>query len=522
MELIGNILKETTRYRYKKTTVHLQTKEVHAAIQQATLMKLMERAKMTYFGLIHKFDEAVISDSPLAFFKEHVPVTNYESFYEQWLKQSLDGAADIIWPGKIKYYALSSGTTSASSKRIPVSTDMIRQFQKTTYNQIIQLNKLNLPGSFYQTKFLILGGSTKLTKYGANHYEGDLSGILAKNKSLAFSPFSKPGKKIAQIENWNEKINRIVEKAPKWNIGVISGIPSWVLLLLERIVERYKLKSVHEIWPNLELYLHGGVFVEPYKEKLDKLFGKSVVYQNTFLASEGYFGYQRDMQADTLELLLKEGVFYEFVEERYFDQLRNHDYYEIPTLTLDQVQPNTPYAMIISTCSGLWRYNLGDVVEFTDNTSINIRIVGRLSHAMNSCGEHLSEANLVKGIEETAKILNVSVEEFCVYSSRSFDRHNWYIGANQRINSNHFAAVLNDQLCKINDDYASVRKYMLKAPKVKILPVEKFYEFMLIKDRFGAQSKFPHVMNEKQARDWEIFLTNSEQFQERYRRTGSS
>ncbi|OFZ55559.1 MAG: hypothetical protein A3D92_13555 [Bacteroidetes bacterium RIFCSPHIGHO2_02_FULL_44_7] len=510
MEFIGNLIKETTRLGYK----HVNSQPVEA--QKSTLEQLLGKARMTDFGIIHKFDQLLSSDNLEQDFKIQVPLTDYDSFHDQWLCRSMDGQSNVTWPGRIRYYARSSGTSGASSKRIPVSSAMIKQFHRASLQQIAHLNSLDLPGSFYQSKFLILGGSTDLSKYGIGQLEGDLSGILTQNKSLTFLPFSKPGRKISKIKDWNEKVERIVEKAERWNIGAISGVPSWVLLLLERIVAHYGVSTIHDIWPNLTIYTHGGVFIEPYKERLDKLFGKPIIYQNTYLASEGYFAYQRDFKSNSMELMTDAGVYYEFIEEEHFPELRSANLYGIPTLSLSDVVPGKRYALAISTFSGLWRYLLGDVIEFTSNDLKSIRIAGRLSHSINICGEHLSEVNMVNAIQETAKLLRISVEEFCVYPSRDFERHNWYIGTNQFVNSNQFAAILNERLSMKNDDYAGVRKYLLKSPKVKALPVEKFYEFMLIRQHYGAQSKFPHVMNSALAKEWEIFLTNTEHFRDRY------
>lgn len=510
MEFIGNLIKETTRFSYKPE----RNQPVEAQIN--TLEQLVAKAKMTDFGIIHKFDQLLSSNQLLKDFKEHVPLTDYDAFYHQWLCHAMDGQANVTWPGRIRYYARSSGTSGASSKRIPVSSTMIKQFHRSSLQQIAHLNSLDLPGSFYQSKFLILGGSTDLTKYGLGQMEGDLSGILAQNKSLTFLPFSKPGRKISKIKDWNEKAERIVEKAERWNIGAISGVPSWVLLLLERIVAHYGLRTIHDIWPNLSLYAHGGVFIEPYKERFNKLFGRPIVYQNTYLASEGYFAYQRDFEGDAMELMTDAGVYYEFIDEAHFPELRSNNLYGIPTLHLGEVEPGKRYALVISTCSGLWRYLLGDVVEFTSKSQTSFRITDRLSHSINICGEHLSEVNMVNAIQETAKILRISVEEFCVYPSRDFERHNWYVGTNQFANSDQFAAILNERLSMKNDDYAGVRKYLLKTPKVKVLPVEKFYEFMVIRQRYGAQSKFPHVLNSKLAKEWEIFLSNKDYFRDRH------
>lgn len=505
----------------QRNSLFTPKKNENILLQQEVLLKLLNKAEHTDFGIIHKFNEILQSDNPVKAFQNAVPLTDYTNFHSQWLHKSIDGKDDVVWPGKIKYFAKSSGTSGASSKRLPVSNQMLRQFQKSTYKQILQLRNVDLPKSFYKSKVLVLGGTTRLTRNDFGLFEGDLSGILAKNKSITLSPFSKPGRKIAQLTDWNTKIDQIVEKAPKWNIGVVSGVPSWVQLCLERIIEHHRLKTIHDIWPNFQMYVHGGVFIEPYKEKLESLFGKEVLYQNTYLASEGYFAYQKDMTSVGMDLLVKEGIFYEFVEAKYFDQLRNNDFYKVPTKTIAEVNPQEHYALIISTCSGLWRYMIGDIVSFSDSSISKIEIVGRLTHSLNVCGEHLSETNMVKGIEEASKRIGISIEEFCVYPAKDHDRHHWYIGCNQQVNSNLFSVILNDILSQNNDDYACVRKHLLKMPKVKVLPVEKFYEFMLIKNKFGAQHKFPHVMNNRQAREWEVFLTNTDHFRDLYGREAS-
>lgn len=334
---------------------------VRKNVQHEMLAKLMNQAKYTEFGIYHNFKESLKSIDLIRAFQNSVPLTGYDAFHDTWLKRTINGDSDIIWPGKIKYIALSSGTRKGGSKYIPVSDNMLRQFKRTSFQQVSEISAHQLSASLIKSKALIVGGSTSL-KYKGDVRIGDLSGILAKNKSWIFSSMSKPGKKISQIEDWEEKMNRIVEKAPKWNVGVIAGVPSWITLLLERIIKAYQLKSIHDIWPNLQLYVHGGVFLEPYKDKIDKMCGKPLRYQNTFLASEGYFGYQKQLNDPHMTLLTKHGVFYEFVESKYFEALRYGLYDTVKTLTVDEVQVNTPYCLVISTCSGLWRYNIGDLI----------------------------------------------------------------------------------------------------------------------------------------------------------------
>lgn len=502
MEFWGNILKETAKIGYKRQV----RKSQKLKDQNHTLKTLLFKAKLTDFGVAHGFNETLKSENPVERFKATVPITNYEEFYEKWLHQSLKGKKNVIWPGKIPFYALSSGTTNSASKRIPVTDSMIRQFQKSTVKQVVGLHDLNLPTAFFESNVLIIGGSTKLKKIkGA--YEGDLSGILAKNKSFMLSPFTKPTKRIAKIPDWSDKMDAIVEKAPKWDIGIIAGVPSWIAVLLERIIKRYDLNNIHEIWPNFTVYTHGGIFLKPYQEKLESMFGKEVIYQNTYLASEGYFAYQRNYYEPGLEMLLCDGVYFEFVEEKYFNDLNERRFENIKTLDIEEVKPHTPYALLISTCSGLWRYSIGDVIEFIDMDTKRINIAGRISYGLSVTGEHLSDGNILKAIHMIAEKYNLAIEEFCVYPAKDEVRHLWYIGCNQTPDMDVVSKDLDRFLSDLNDDYYSQRKYdALKAPIVERHSPEVFMQFMKRLGKIGGQHKFPRVMKPTQIETWESLL----------------
>lgn len=497
MELIGNILKETTRIGYQR-----QLKTVKPAnAQKRTLLKLIKKAKNTKFGNAHKFGEMINDIDFINSFQATVSITNYERFHAEWLHRTIAGKKDVIWPGKMHYFALSSGTTAGSSKKIPVSEKMIRKFQKATIQQLNGIYDLQLPPSFYKSNLLIVGGSTDL-QVSNKSLSGDLSGILAKNRSFILAPFTKPTTRISKIKDWDEKVEAIIEKAPTWNIGVIAGVPSWVSQLLERIIERYKLKTIHDIWPNLKIYIHGGIFLNPYQDKLESLFGEPMIYQNTYLASEGYFAYQRDFISGGLQLLLSNGIFYEFVEEQHFYLLNSLEPVQIPTLTIDQVKEKTPYAMVISTCSGLWRYSLGDTIEFIDIASRTIEITGRISFFLSTYGEHLSDANLINAIEKLSQRVHANIEEFTVFSDIANNQHCWYIGSSGFFDEHQAAQELDKALRELNEDYTSVRKHLLKAPKIRILPTEMFYQFLRKCGKVGGQNKFPHVLNAAQNQSW--------------------
>lgn len=509
MDVIGGLIKGTTKIAGKK---YLKQTEFDIDIlnQKNLLYTALVHAQLTDFGVVHKFGEIIREPEYIDAFKKNVPITDYTRFHPLWLKRSLEGKSNVTWPGKIKYFALTSGTTGDSSKRIPVSEDMVKIFNKTARRQVLQLHQLSVPTAIFESSALLIGGSTELKKVDS-HKEGDLSGILIKNKTLIHSMVSKPGKRISKMPDWNDKMNAIVKKAPKWNIGVIAGVPAWTSILLERIIAEYGLNNIHEMWPNLSVYMHGGVFMEPYEERLNKCFGKPVHFKNTFLASEGYFAYSRfsDPSSD-MKLLTKEGVFYEFIDCTYLEQIQKKDYDGIPTLTIDEVEPNKNYIMVITTYSGLWRYLNGDIIKFTDVKQKKVKIVGRTSYSLNVAGEHLSEENLTEAIKLTGALLGVDVGEFCVHTDKDNNRHKWYIGTTQKVDSQKFSAVLNHFLVELNDDYDTARKHLLKAPRIKSLPLEKFYEFMEFQGKVGGQHKFPRVLNLELTKKWENFLSNSE------------
>ena len=507
MPILGNLIKETTKRTYAKRRTLSVTHDLKVSEQLKTLVELLKEAQKTEFGKTYGFQDIPATFDAFRAFSEQVPLSNYETFQNNWLSKVLDGKSNIIWPGKITNFALSSGTTSDTSKRIPVTESMIRQFQKTTMRQILDTHSQDFPGSFYNAKVLTVGGSTKLVAKD-KYFEGDLSGILAKHKSFALSPFTKPKRRISNLKSWNDKMQAMVDRAPKWNIGVIAGVPAWITMLLEEIIHQHELESIHELWPNFRLYLHGGVYLEPYKERLEKCFGREIVYQNTYLASEGYFAYQRDTNTPGMELLSASGIYFEFIEEEHFDKIRSGELENIPTITLTEVEENKPYALVISTCSGLWRYIIGDVIEFADLNLCKINIIGRVSSTLNVLGEHLSEGNMMNAIKATAEHIDVQVEEFTVYMNKAKDQHLWYVGSNQRIDERQFAILLDGHLKSMNDDYNTIRKHLLKEPNVKWLPVQKFYEFLETKGKLGAQHKFPRVMNEKRSNEWEFFLAN--------------
>jgi phenylacetate-coenzyme A ligase PaaK-like adenylate-forming protein len=502
MAIIGKFIKKSTAIGFKRNA----KKNSEYKNQLSSLCALLELAKITKFGMVHSFHAILKNTDVVSQFQKNVPITNYEEFYDKWLKQTLQGAKNHTWKGKIKYFALSSGTTGSPSKRLPISIEMIRSFQKTSINQLTLLHELNLPESFFSASVLTVGGSIELTKKD-KHIEGDLSGILKKHTTLLATPFTKPGNRISRIKNWDEKIKAIIEKAPKWNIGIIAGIPSWCILLMEEIVEHYQLTSIHDIWPNLSIYVHGGVFMDPYISRLNKLTKSNVILMNTYLASEGYFAYQENPRSNGMKLLLSNGIFYEFIpfNSTYFDEngelLNKHNAY-----TINEVQKDVDYALVISTNAGLWRYLIGDLVRFENITKREIRITGRIKQFLSLCGEHLSLDNIYQALLSISDSFQISISEFTIYADIENQCHHWFLGIDEEVNQNELLRNLDKNLSSINDDYAYVRKYNLNTPIISIIKTSKFHEFLASQGKKGSQNKMARVLNEQQKADWIKFI----------------
>jgi phenylacetate-coenzyme A ligase PaaK-like adenylate-forming protein len=503
MKIIGKLIKKTTELSYKRNA----KKGRKYTNQLRTLHKLLDKAQLTKFGSVYNFKKSMESKKMVDSFQKNVPITFYDEFYENWLQKSIEGQKNHTWPGKITYYALSSGTTGSPSKRIPVTKQMIRSFQKTSMSQSSTLYKLKLSEGFYNTKILVVGGSSKLKKID-NHFEGDLSGILKKNTAFIFNPFTKPNQNITKISDWDKKLEKMVEKAPSWNIGVIAGVPSWCILLMEKIVERHNVSTIHEIWPSLEVYMHGGVFMQPYIKRLEKISNKKIHLLDTYLASEGYFAYQTSPEREGMQLLLDNGVFYEFIpfNSEYFDEegnLKNKH----TAFSLSQVTEGIDYAMVISTNAGLWRYMIGDLVQFVDIEKYEIKITGRIKQFLSLVGEHLSLDNINTAMVKMCSKLDIEASEYCLCVNEEQQRHDWFIGTNSKMDKQLIIDEVDQQLRKINDDYNTCRKHNLGDPTIQIIEEETFYAYLEKIGKSGSQNKFPRVMNSEQTKNWFDFLS---------------
>lgn len=507
--VFGSILKGALEFRANRISLinffHV-TDPVKA--QNRELKKLLNKATDTAFGHQFKFKKLLNSPSMREDFARSVPIYDYDKMFVDWWYRCLHGETFVAWPGKIKYFALSSGTSGASSKYIPVSGDMVRAIRKTSIRQLFSLAKYDFPNELFEKGALMLGGSTHL-QYNGTYYAGDLSGITTGNLPFWFEHFYKPGKRISRERDWPTKIEEIVQKAPEWDIAAIVGVPAWFQILFQKIIERYHLETIHDIWPNLEIYVHGGVSFEPYRQSFEKLLAHPLAYMETYLASEGFLAFQNRPHADAMELVLDNGIFFEFIpfNDRNFDE--NGSVRENPqTVFIDQIEEGIDYAVLISTCSGAWRYMIGDTVRFTDKSRNEIVITGRTKSFLSLCGEHLSVDNMNRAVKMLGEEKNVGILEYTVVGVKSNGMfgHRWFLGCDQALDKEEAARKIDEYLKVLNDDYRVERMEAIREVSVEVLPLQVFYEYMRSCGKEGAQNKFPRVLKGEKADSWLNFL----------------
>lgn len=483
--------------------------------QRKAFRKLVGKARFTDFGTTYGFEEllrAAEFGTDRAFyeqFKQTVPIHDYNRMFARWWKRSLAGEPDVAWPGRVKYFALSSGTSEAASKYIPVTKAMYKAIQRTGVRQILTLGRYqNLPPTLYEKGCLMLGGSTDLN-VREGHYEGDLSGITASRIPLWFERFYKPGRDIAQERDWAAKLDEITEQAAGWDIGYVVGVPAWIQLLIEKIIARYNVRTIHDIWPNLMVFCHGGVSFEPYRAGFEKLLAHPITYIETYLASEGFIAYQTHPDAEGMQLVLNNGLFFEFIPFSDDNFTPDGDLTDNPeTLMIDEVEEGREYALLLSTCSGAWRYLIGDTIRFVDKRQSEIVITGRTKHFLSLCGEHLSVDNMNKAVELVAQELGIAIREFTVagVTHETLFAHHWYVGTDDPVDAAELRDRLDAQLSALNDDYAVERRHALKEITVTVLPTAAFYDWMEARGKLGGQHKFPRVLKKGLIADWETFL----------------
>jgi len=507
LEILGTLIKQTLTFR--KNIRKVRRKSSAAKQQRKTLLKLLTKARYTQFGKQFEFDSILLASNPEKMFQKLVPIYDYDKIFKDWWYKAVQDESDVCWPGKIKYFALSSGTSGAPSKQIPVTSSMLRSMRKTSIRQVLSLTNYGFQEEFFQKGVMIVGGSSDLENRG-HYYQGDLSGINATKMPFWTSPFYKPGKEIVKLRDWNAKIEEIVNHAPEWDISMITGVPAWNQIIIEKIIERYKLNNIHEMWPNLQVFIYGGVAISPYLKSFEKLFGKKVHYLETYLASEGFIAYQSRKDIKGMEMLLDNGIFMEFIpfnESNFNGDGTLKDNPEVKLI--DEVQEETEYALLISTNAGSWRYMIGDTIKFTSLEHNEIVITGRTKHFLSLCGEHLSVDNMTEAIHQLSTDLNLPIKEFTVSGTVNGSNfgHHWFLGIDNCTTTEVELAIKLDQYLKdLNDDYAVERRHALQNIRLQVIPSQKFYGWMEKNGKLGSQNKFPRVLQNHNYKDWLSFL----------------
>ena len=505
MAIIGNII---------KGVIHLgnsiSSETDHVKNQKETLKFLLDKAKNTEFGKAFAFSEIKNAEDSYKLFKSKVPFFDYDKMHEEWWYKLHEGQKDVTWPGQPDYFALSSGTTGKTSKRIPVTNEMVDAIKNAGIKQILAIENFDLPPDFFEKEIMMLGSSTELQENN-NHLEGEISGISASRIPFWFRGFYKPGEEISKIDDWDQRVQKIAENAKNWDIGALSGIPSWMELMMEKVIEYHDVETIHDIWPNLKVYTSGGVAFGPYEKSFKRLTGKHVEVIDTYLASEGFIALQTRPETDAMQLLTDNGIFFEFVpfQPDYINQ--DGSLVDVaPSVSLEDVELEKDYVLILSSVSGAWRYMIGDTIQFTNVQRAEIKITGRTKFFLNTVGSQLSVNKMDTAMKELEEEFSIDISEYTICAKRGEDDefyHYWYLGSsNTDLENSKVAASLDSKLKAANKNYKVARTKALNGVKVNLIKPNVFYDWNARNKKKGGQVKMERVMDEEKFAEWEAFV----------------
>lgn len=468
-------------------------------VQNEWLRKLITTAKDTEWG--RKYDYASIKT--YQDYANRVPLQDYESLKRDIIRIK-QGEQNILWPTEVKWFAKSSGTMSDRSKFIPVTKESLLECHYKGGKDLLSIYHHNHPETkLVLGKTLVVGGSSQINHFSSSSYYGDLSAIIMKNFPFWVEQRRVPNMSIALMDEWESKIEKMAISTAKEDVSNISGVPSWTLVLLKRILDIQGKDNLLEVWPNLELFMHGGVNFSPYKEQFKALIPSGKMnYYETYNASEGFFGLQDQHNVEEMLLMLDYGVFYEFIEMGELDK-------EHPkAITLEGVQLHTNYAIVISTNAGLWRYLLGDTVQFTSLSPFRIKVTGRTKHFINAFGEELIIENAEKALSVACAQTKAIVREFTAapvyFSGNKSGKHQWLVEFEKLPDDmNRFSELLDGTLQSINTDYEAKRykNMVLDKPEISLVSEGTFYNWMKKNNKLGGQHKVPRLSNNRKYMD---------------------
>lgn len=506
MQIINSIL----TWALKKRIVQIEHFMNHPhEVQQKLLFALLAAAKDTEYGKKYDFN----SIRTLSDFQQRLPVVAYEDIFP-YIEKMMLGTQNVLWPSKVTWFAKSSGTTNARSKFIPVSEESMEDCHFKGGKDLISIYINNYPETkMFTGKGLAIGGSHQINQFDtiSESYYGDVSAVILKNLPLWAQFVRTPSLEIALMDEWEEKIEKMALVTAEEDVTSISGVPTWTYVLLRKILEIKKTNNILDVWPNLELFVHGAVSFAPYRDLFQSLIPSSGMhYLETYNASEGFFGIQDQTDSDEMLLMLDYGVFYEFIPLVDFESDNPR------ILTLDQVEIGKNYALVISTNAGLWRYKIGDTVKFTSINPYRIKITGRTKHFINAFGEELIIENAEHAITQACQITNALVSNFTAgpryLESNAKGCHEWVIEFEKEpTDREEFVASLDKNLRDINSDYDAKRHkdLALVSPVVHFVNTGTFHQWMKGRGKLGGQNKVPRLANHREYLDDILVLINT-------------
>ena len=475
-------------------------------VQEEWFFSLINDASNTEWG--KKYNYRSIEN--IHQFKERIPVQSYDSL-KPYIEKMLAGEQNILWPSEIKWFAKSSGTTNDRSKFIPVSEESLEECHFKGGKDMLAIYCNNRPDAkMFTGKSLVLGGSHQINQLSPDSFYGDLSAVIIKNLPFWAEMLRTPDMSIALMDNYEEKIEKMARATIEVNVTNIAGVPTWTIVLAKRILEITGKQNLIEVWPNLELYVHGAVNFEPYREQFKKLIPNAdMYYLETYNASEGFFGIQDQSDSSDLLLMLDYGIYYEFIPMEEVDK-------EFPnTLSLNEVEIDKNYAIVISTNAGLWRYMIGDTVKFTSLNPYRLKITGRTKHFINAFGEEVIIDNAEKALNKACADTNAQIRDYTAcpiyFKGDEAGAHEWIIEFEKKPKEfERFIDILDNTLREVNSDYDAKRfkDMALKRPKVHQAPDGTFYQWLKKKGKLGGQHKVPRLANERKYVDEILEILN--------------
>ena len=466
-------------------------------VQEELFKKLITTARNTEFGRTHGFADIHTQEQ----FRRMIPIFSYEDIHP-YIERNMQGEQNLLWPSDVKWFAKSSGTTNARSKFIPVSYEALEECHFKGGKDMLSIYcNANPETKMFDGKGLTIGGSQQVNHADSNSesFYGDVSAVIMSNLPYWTKFVRTPTLDIALMDEWESKIERMAEHTMNENVTSISGVPTWTIVLLQRLLELTGKNHIKEVWPNLEVFFHGAVAFGPYRGIFKKLVGGDLTYLETYNASEGFFGIQNDLSSPDMLLMLDYGILYEFIP---FDEIHKGS---PKVIGLGDVKLGEQYALLISTNAGLWRYQIGDTIEFTSTDPYKIRISGRTKHFINAFGEEVVVENAERAIERAAKQCDVEVVNFTAapkyFNDDENGAHEWIIEfENEPKDPKEFTRLLDEALREANSDYDAKRHrdLALSMPVVHVAPKGTFYEWMKSRGKLGGQNKVPRLSNTRE------------------------